>query len=184
MNVSKWGPGGWVFLHSITFNYPLEPTESDKYNYKLYFDSLKNILPCKYCRQSYDIYIKYIPIDQFLDSRIGVVYWLYRIHNLINDKIYCNNEDFTNVIRKYEDIRAKCGRMAKDGMQDKQYKTCKEKIHTINIDYLNDFLKLSEKYEHIFDKLQEKLYNSHENPNKECLKKKKLNNKIKIFYSI
>ena len=22
MNVNKWGPGGWVFLHTITFNYP------------------------------------------------------------------------------------------------------------------------------------------------------------------
>ena len=43
MNVSKWGPGGWIFLHSITFNYPLEPTDLDKNNYKIYFNSLKNI---------------------------------------------------------------------------------------------------------------------------------------------
>jgi len=183
MNVSKWGPGGWIFLHSITFNYPLEPTDLDKNNYKIYFNSLKNILPCKYCRQSYDIYIKYIPIDQFLDSRIGVVYWLYRIHNLINDKIYCNNEDYENVIRKYEDIRAKCGRMAKDGMQDKLYKTCKEKIHKIDTNYLNNFLESSKKYKLIFDNFQDKLFNSNENPNKECLKKK-FNNKIKILYSI
>ena len=28
-----------------------------------------SILPCKYCRDSFKIYTKYIPIDQFLESR-------------------------------------------------------------------------------------------------------------------
>ena len=68
------------FLHSISFNYPLDPKDDDKIKYKNFFKSLENILPCKYCRESYEIYYKYIPIDEFLDSRIGVCYWLYRIH--------------------------------------------------------------------------------------------------------
>ena len=38
MNVNKWGPGGWDFLHSITFNYPLEPNDLDK---KIYSDFFK-----------------------------------------------------------------------------------------------------------------------------------------------
>ena len=37
MNVNKWGPGGWVFLHTITFNYPLKPTLADKENYRNFF---------------------------------------------------------------------------------------------------------------------------------------------------
>ena len=30
MNVSKWGPGTWVFLHTVVSNYPLDPNDEDK----------------------------------------------------------------------------------------------------------------------------------------------------------
>ena len=40
MNVSKWGPGGWVFLHSITFNYPLDPENEDKLNVFMDIDKI------------------------------------------------------------------------------------------------------------------------------------------------
>ena len=185
MNVNKWGPGGWVFLHSITFNYPLEPTNDDKCNYRLYFESLGNILPCKYCRDSYKIYYKYIPIDHFLDSRVGVCYWLYRIHNLINDKIFCDNSSFEDFIRKYEDIRAKFGKMSRNGDLDKRYKTCKQKLFQIDQDYLNKFVNDSKPYEIMINEMIKKLYTSDENPNKECLKLKSIknNNIIKIYYS-
>ena len=88
MNVNKWGPGGWDFLHSITFNYPLEPTENDKKIYSDFFKSIGNILPCKYCRDSFKIYYKYLPIDHFLDSREGITYWLSenKIANSANNK--------------------------------------------------------------------------------------------------
>ena len=44
MNVDKWGPGGWIFLHTITFNYPLDPDENDKERYKTFFNMV-SILP-------------------------------------------------------------------------------------------------------------------------------------------
>ena len=65
MNVNNWGPGGWIFLHTITFNYPLYPSSEDKLKYKNFFDSIEKILPCKYCRQSFEIYRKYLPIEIF-----------------------------------------------------------------------------------------------------------------------
>jgi hypothetical protein len=182
MNVSKWGPGGWVFLHSITFNYPLEPTNENKIIYRNFFKSLSDILPCKYCRESYKIYFKYLPIDSFLDSRIGVCYWLYRIHNLINDKIFAKNTSLESTIRKYEDIRAKCGKMSKNGSLDKVYKTCKIESNKINLNYLSNFMNESEKYKIIFDNLLDKMYKSEENPNKECLKNNI--NRVKIIYSV
>ena len=88
MNVNKWGPSGWNFLHTITFNYPLNPTKDDKEIYSNYFKLVGSILPCKYCRESYQIYYKYFPIDPFLDSREGVCYWLYKLHGL-NQKFSC-----------------------------------------------------------------------------------------------
>ena len=177
MNVNKWGPGGWDFLHSITFNYPLEPTENDKKIYSDFFKSIGNILPCKYCRDSFKIYYKYLPIDHFLDSREGITYWLYTIHTLVNQKIYKENTPFYDIIKKYENYRAKCGTISKDGSLDKKYKSCQNKYpNQINIDYLNNFLTKSKTYDNYIDIRINKLLSSKENPNKKL-------KKFKIKYS-
>ena len=68
MNVNKWGNPGWEFLHTITFNYPLKPTSDDKKRYIEFFNSVGKMLPCKYCRDSYNIYIKYLPIELCFES--------------------------------------------------------------------------------------------------------------------
>ena len=67
MQTTKWGPPGWTFLHIISFNYPLVPTETDKRNYKSFFTHMAKMLPCKYCRESYTQYIK--EMDNFLDYK-------------------------------------------------------------------------------------------------------------------
>lgn len=186
MNVNKWGPSGWIFFHTLTFNYPLEPIDDDKKYYSDYFKSIGNILPCKYCRQSYKVYYKYFPIDPFLDSREGVCYWLYKLHELINQKIFKENTSFENIIRKYEDIRAKCGRMNRDGDLDKKYKSCQIKPKQIDQEYLHDFLKKAESYEPLMKSMISKLYESDENPNKEYLEylKKNKKNQLSIKYTI
>ena len=62
MDPKIWGPSGWLFLHTITFNYPTNPTEEDKKNYKLFFESLKNVIPCPICSEHYKENLKKIPI--------------------------------------------------------------------------------------------------------------------------
>ena len=105
MNVNKWGPSGWVFLHTITFNYPEKPTLNDKKKYRLFFNLIGDMLPCKYCRNSYKIYIKYLPVDNFLNSRESLTYWLFYIHNLVNDKVFKNdNTTFEEVVRNMKDL--------------------------------------------------------------------------------
>ena len=37
MLTSVWGPSMWHTLHTISFNYPVNPTEEDKKNYKIFF---------------------------------------------------------------------------------------------------------------------------------------------------
>ena len=140
MNVNNWGPPGWLFLHCITFNYPEIPSESDKLRYKNFFENISDILPCKYCRDSYKIFIKYHPIDCFLDSRVGVCYWLFRIHNLVNKKLNCNNDKFIDVVKKYESFRAKCSKSS-----------CNIKIDS-NKEIYNEFISKSNFYQRIFDK--------------------------------
>ena len=183
MNVNEWGPGGWTFLHTITFNYPLDPTNEDKERYKNFFESIKTILPCKYCRQSFEIYMKYLPIEEFLDSREGVTYWLYRIHDLVNEKVFKDKCSFKNTVKKYEKIRAGCSKLIKDGDKDKVFNSCQEKKN-VETDDISIFVANTEnRYKKKIDKMIENLYNCNENPNKDYLKYLSNSNKFKINYN-
>ena len=52
MQTSVWGPILWTFLHIMSFNYPVQPTEEDKIHYKGFVEHLQYILPCKKCREN------------------------------------------------------------------------------------------------------------------------------------
>jgi hypothetical protein len=106
MQTSKWGPSAWNYLHTLTFNYPENPSnENKKYYYEL-FNNLQFTLPCKYCRESYSIFFKYIKINDYLNDRMGITYWLYTIHNIINLKLNKQKVKFIDVVEFYEKTRA------------------------------------------------------------------------------
>lgn len=169
MQTVKWGNAMWTPLHAITFNYPIKPTQEDKNKYKNYFTITGNILPCKYCRNSYNTYAKYIPLDQFLDSREGMVYWLYVIHNLVNQKLYKPLFPLCEVVVIYEKMRAKCGSVKKNNVK---YNSCVKKFYK-NIDktIIDNHIKNTQKYKPIMKKYLQQLFNSEENPNKEAIGK-------------
>jgi len=87
MDTRFWGPDGWKLLHSITIGYPDKPTEVEKETYRLFFNCLKHILPCIYCRRSYTQYIAELPVEGYLGSKKKLVEWLYLLHNKVNDKL-------------------------------------------------------------------------------------------------
>ncbi len=87
MDTTFWGPDGWKLLHSIAINYPSKPNNTIKNTYKLFFNSLKYVLPCIYCRRSYTEYIALLPIDDYLTSKNKMSEWVYKLHNLVNDKL-------------------------------------------------------------------------------------------------
>jgi len=112
MQTRVWGPAGWLFLHSIAQNYPWKPTDEQKQNYLNFFTLTGNVLPCRYCRESYQQFIK--ESDTKLDisklkSRFTLVKWLYDIHNKVNKKLGINCKDsLKQVWDKYESFRSKC----------------------------------------------------------------------------
>ena len=177
MNVNKWGPPGWKFLHTITFNYPLNPDVNDKKRYKFFFNSIETILPCKYCRDSFKIYAKYLPIDKFLNDREGVTYWLYKIHNLVNEKVFAKKDkccDFLEVVEKYEGFRAKgCKTIKKDNKEKKEFNTCYGSLKQNREEYKKFAERAIKKYDSIAEKFIKKLYKCPENPNKKCLEYQK-----------
>lgn len=108
MNTQFWGSGGWVFLHTITFNYPevyneknAEHRERRKYTKQL-FENLQYTLPCKYCRASFQKFLKKLPIDGNLKSRADLTFWLYQIHNMVNAKLRKQEEQAVQA--KYDQL--------------------------------------------------------------------------------
>ena len=102
MDPNIWGSHAWLFLHTVTLNYPDEPTRFDKENYKQFFESLGHVIPCEVCKNHYKQNIRKYPIQ--LDSKESLTKWLHKIHNLVNIK---NNKDeftYDNFIKKYSEL--------------------------------------------------------------------------------
>ena len=109
MNPKIWGPSAWLFLHTVTFNYPNNPTEEDKRNYLTFFNSLKHIIPCPLCKEHYIENLKNIPIN--LDSKDKLIEWLFDVHNSVNKqketKIYTHEELYDIYYHKYKSKQLK-----------------------------------------------------------------------------
>jgi hypothetical protein len=91
---SKWGPSCWDFLFtSIMGRYPFIINHNNKEHlllkrqFKRLLLNLKNILPCIFCRNSFKIFIKELPIEPYLIGRIQLMYWLYLIKDKVNKKL-------------------------------------------------------------------------------------------------
>ena len=104
MNQNILGPNLWFSLHTITMNYPNQPTFLQQKDYKNFFVSLKYIIPCKVCRKNYQRHLLEHPIDNSLHSRKALVYWLIDIHNMVNSETGKKVFSYDKVVDKYEKI--------------------------------------------------------------------------------
>ena len=117
MMTKVWGPPGWLFLHCVTFGYPYVIIPSKKEHqekmiwYRNFFHQLGHVLPCRYCRESYQDFMKEDPIDNHLKSRKEITKWFYDMHNKVNKKLGvppCDIPSFEDMTANYEQYRAKC----------------------------------------------------------------------------
>jgi len=109
MQTDKWGKYEWESMSYKAFASPLEFSLSDKERYKLFFNSNIAVLPCGMCCNSFSTITSYITIDNFLDGRYSLCYWLFIVHNLVNRKLQKPLYTFIDYIYKYEKDRARCG---------------------------------------------------------------------------
>jgi hypothetical protein len=110
MLTSVWGPSLWHSLHTISFNYPVKPSITEKKNYFDFFMSLKNVLPCGYCRKNYVKNIKTIPLNMTtMKNRNTLSKWLYNLHEEINKMLgKKSNLSYEDVKLRYEMFRSRC----------------------------------------------------------------------------
>ena len=120
MVTSVWGPPLWHFLHTMSFNYPVNPTIRDKRHYRNFICSLQHILPCRYCRENLNKNLKVLPLrNRSLKNRGSFSRWMFKLHELVNTMLgkksglrYCD------VRERYEHFRSRC-------TKDKKFSTKK-----------------------------------------------------------
>lgn len=109
-----WGPPTWKSLHSITFAYPNNPTKEDKKHYRIFFEMLAYVLPCKSCRMSYAEFIKTDETkitNEVFKNRRNLTKWLYDVHERVNKKIGVSyNITYEDLVETYESFKAKCSK--------------------------------------------------------------------------
>jgi len=108
INPKIWGPSAWLFIHSISFTYPENPTNEEKNEYKNFYESLQHTLPCAGCRESYGQFIITEPtiLANALNNRNTLTKWLYDVHNRVNQKLGVDyGITYDEIVKKYESYR-------------------------------------------------------------------------------
>ena len=110
MMTSVWGPALWHVLHTMSFNYPVNPTKEDKYNYGNYIYSLGKVLPCGACRKNLVKNLKATPLTAHaLKNRNNFSRWMYRLHETVNKMLGKKSGlTYAQVRDRYEHFRARC----------------------------------------------------------------------------
>lgn len=95
MNTSAWGPPLHRGLFFIAAGYDLNETPKhikDK-QYKDFFQNLGKVLPCKWCRQSYEHFFTLLDIDRYMKMpSCGLIRFYYDMRELINRKLESQEE--------------------------------------------------------------------------------------------
>ena len=110
MMTKIWGPAMWHYLHTMSFNYPVNPTIKDKKHYRDFVINLQYVLPCKYCRMNLTNNFKKKPLQMcHMKSRESFSRYIYELHETINKMLnkkshltYCDVRD------RYENFRSRC----------------------------------------------------------------------------
>ena len=110
MLTSVWGPSLWHFLHTMSFNYPNNPTREQKEQYKNFILSLKNILPCRHCRDNLVKNFKYLPLKSCsMKNRETFSKYVYNLHEVVNKMLNKKSGLSYNDVRdRYENFRSRC----------------------------------------------------------------------------
>ena len=110
MLTTVWGPSLWHYLHTMSFNYPVEPTKEQKQIYRNFVLSLEQVLPCKYCRMNLTKNFKELPITMSdMKNRDTFSRYIYDLHELINKMLDKKSGlSYCDVRERYEHFRARC----------------------------------------------------------------------------
>jgi len=107
---SVWGPMLWSYLHTMSFNYPNEPTSENKKHYRDFVLNLRHVMPCKFCRMNLVKNLKDLPLTmEHMKNRETFSKYVYNLHELVNKML--NKQSgltYEDVRDRYENFRSRC----------------------------------------------------------------------------
>jgi len=129
MLTSVWGPSLWHYLHTMSFNYPVQPTLDEKKHYMNFILSMQYVLPCKYCRMNLKTNFRQLPLTiQTMKNRETFSRYVYNLHELVNKMLHKNsNLSYCDVRERYEHFRSRCTDESPKLFKFKKIKTLKTK---------------------------------------------------------
>jgi len=110
MLTTVWGPSMWHFLHTMSFNYPVEPSCDEKQHYRDFVLSLRNVLPCGKCRKNLCKNLAKLPLTlDRMKSRATFSKYMYDLHELVNTMLHkTSGLTYAEVRDRYEHFRSRC----------------------------------------------------------------------------
>jgi hypothetical protein len=107
---SVWGPMLWSYLHTMSFNYPVNPTKEDKKHYRDFIVNLQYVMPCKYCRINLTKNFKELPLTmKDMENRDSFSKYVYNLHETVNKMLKKKSGlTYTDVRDRYENFRSRC----------------------------------------------------------------------------
>ena len=110
MLTSVWGPSMWHYLHTMSFNYPVNPTEKQKKCYRQFIVNLCHTLPCGHCRKNLTNNLKAYPrTDDCLKNRGAFSRYIFGLHETVNKMLGKKSGlTYCQVRERYEHFRARC----------------------------------------------------------------------------
>lgn len=128
-----WGPPLWFYLHTMSFNFPVNPTSKQKKEYYNFIKSLEGVLPCGACRKNLKKNLKKANFGMnVFKTRDTFSRFIYNLHNIINEMLHKPKPypKFEEIRDRYEILRASCSKNTngkEDGCEDsirtkKEYK--------------------------------------------------------------
>lgn len=133
MLTTVWGPSTWHLLHTMSFNYPVNPTCDDKHNYRNFVLNLQNVLPCGKCRKNLKKNFKKLPLTwKTMENRDKFSMYIYKLHELVNKMLNkTSGLTYNDVRERYEHFRARCAKSMKElkaeqEAEEKEVKEAKE----------------------------------------------------------
>lgn len=110
MLTSIWGPGTWHFLHTLSFNYPVEPSATQKRQYREFILGLQHVLPCGKCRDNLTKTMRSFPLTmKDMENRATFSKYIYSLHEKVNHLLKKKSGlKYDQVRERYEHFRARC----------------------------------------------------------------------------
>jgi hypothetical protein len=125
-----WGACQWHVLHTMSFNYPIQPSPEQKRWYRAHIQNLVHVLPCGKCRKNLVKNFKKLPLlEKHMQSRATFSRYVYELHETVNKMLHKKSGlSYEQVRDRYEQFRSRCT-LTPDELQSEKQVADAKKAH-------------------------------------------------------